>query len=130
MTPPADARRDARIARQEAHERERRRCLAAAGLTGDAQGLAIAERERDAIDGMDGRLLEGELRRQALDHEQRGVRVGALGQRPLPPADPRRQAGGLVERDGGLMVEWRRRFEWLDTFLGWLLRERSRVSGP
>ena len=84
---------------EEAHDAARHRRLAAAGLADDAERLALADREGDAVDGLhrgdllleDDSARDGEVLLQVLDDEElvaahaavrrRGDGDGRLGQR-------------------------------------------------
>ena len=89
---------DRRVRRQDPDERQRGRRLAAAGLAGDAERLAVVEPEADAVDGLDRPRLEREVGLEVLDDEERRVRVGLLGERPLM----RRRDGHRRRRAFGL----------------------------
>src|SRR5207249_6474953 len=62
---------DLSVVRQEAHEGQRGRGLAAAALAGEAERLALFQVERDAFDRVDGALLRRVLDDEVLDLEER-----------------------------------------------------------
>ena len=61
----------ARRRRDQAHQRERADALAAAGLADQAERLALVQRERHAVDGLDDAVRRVELRLEVLHLEQR-----------------------------------------------------------
>ena len=74
------AARDARGLREQAHDRERRHRLAAAGLADDAERLALLDGEADAVDGVHVAAARLEVRAEVVDFEDRHLR-SALGAR-------------------------------------------------
>src|SRR5207248_6881542 len=59
------------VARKDPEQRERRDALPAARLADEPERLARLDRERDAVDGMDGPARRPEADVQVLDGEQR-----------------------------------------------------------
>ncbi len=57
--------------RQQAHDRQRRHALAAAGLADHAQGFAGIDREGHAVDRLRRTLVGAELHAQIVDRQQR-----------------------------------------------------------
>ena len=91
---------DPGVGRQQPDQRQRRRGLAAAGLPGQPERLAVVEPEAHAVDRLDPARLELEVRPQVLDHQQRGARIGLLRQRPLAPSADRREVGRVAQAGG------------------------------
>ena len=60
--PPADLRI---LRRQQAHDGQRRDALAAARLAHQTESPALAQRQVDAVDGVDDTIVGGEVHRQA-----------------------------------------------------------------
>src|SRR6185437_2920936 len=78
--------------RHETHERERGHALATAGFADDGQRLAAPQRERHAVDRLDGAVANGELGAEPLDVEHRACRHQrrSLGSSRSRNASPRR----------------------------------------
>ena len=88
------------LLREQLHERQGGRRLAAAGLAREAERLAIVQSEAHPVDGLDPARFQLEVGPQVLDGEQRGGRVRLLGQRPLAPAaDGHRVVGRRLRED-------------------------------
>src|SRR5436190_15564057 len=94
VTPPEErgAAGDVTGPRQDAEQRECGHALAAARLADDAERLARADLERDAVDGVDGAAVGAELDAQPLDLEEEvrrhQIRPRSLGSRASRRASP------------------------------------------
>src|SRR2546428_1663178 len=64
---------DLPVRREEAHDRQGRRCLAAAALPREPEALALSQGEVDAVDRADGPLLRLEMSLEALHRQERHV---------------------------------------------------------
>ena len=91
---------DPAVARQDAHDRQGRRRLAAARLADDPERLAVVEPEADAVDRPDRAALEAEPRLEVAHLEERRAGTRLLRRRPLAPS-PDRHGGGNGRRTTG-----------------------------
>src|SRR6185437_10544635 len=83
---PADHRRLG----QKAQERHEADALPTARLADDAQHLALAERERETVDGVDGAVVRLEADREVLHLQQRRAHRVVLGSRMSRSPSPSR----------------------------------------
>src|SRR2546426_10149844 len=70
---------DLPVRREEAHDRQGRRRLAAAALPREPEALAFSQGEIDAVDRPDGPLLGLEMSLEALDRQERHVTAPRIG---------------------------------------------------